>query len=589
MRVVLVLPGSGFRNSSPTSLAGGEHLGLGSIAAYLRGHGHDVAILNYQVEDSLAEAPHTVEQVTKRILAHEPDVVGMSITGLTIGQALVATEELKRSRPSMHICWGGHQAASCAEAILTNERCVDTIVAGDGEIPMLRLVQALDQGTPLSDVPGLWFRQTHNPRGLLSLSEVRMTSKPPEPEIDELPFPARDTLQSLIERSVPVADARIYTSRGCPFRCTFCVYPALDYLKRWRDRSPEKIVEEIRHLRDTYNITHFWFSDDNFTLPSKRSRFRALELAEVLIAEDLGVTYRVLMRADAVAGQEELMEALARSGLTCAYMGLESGSPRRLQYFDKHANPDTYRRAVQIVRKYRIGLQIGFIMFDPLTSWEDLRIDADFLYDLTEMSLYTNYAQTLFAYPGTPVATQLIDMGLLPQDFNYRSGYQEYSYLDPQIGALACVVEGRAQQWVRNDDFFRRLRMLDVPGLYRHHPGIADDVNGLVEEKNAVQNQRGYDLFLALLDLGQAGRLDEAARLIDEHRLATEATIDELIVSLSGLPQHIVQDLSAFKYASLAPVDDDVAAMPEYPHVRVGGEPGAEVTSVERREHWTRT
>ncbi|MGW2373250.1 MULTISPECIES: B12-binding domain-containing radical SAM protein [Kitasatospora] len=552
MRVVLVLPGSGYRNSSPTSLAGGEHLGLGTIAAYLRQFGHEVRILNFQVEDSMFGSPCTAEHVTERVLEDDPDVVGISVTGLTISQALTVTAEIKRRKPALHVCWGSHQAASCAEDILRNEPYVDSIVAGDGEIPMLKLVDALERGEPLSTVPGLWHREVEQSEGTLPLLQIKLTSKPPEPAIDLLPFPARDTLRELIERGIPVTDARIYTSRGCPFRCTFCVYPALGYLRRWRDRSAEKIVEEIRDLRDEFGITHFWFSDDNFTLPSPRSRFRALDLAEALIQADLGITYRVLMRADSVDGQEQLMAALADSGLTCAYMGLESGSPRRLAYLDKHTDPDVYRRAVRLVRKYRIGLQVGFIMFDPFTSWEDLAIDADFLRDIEEAYLYSNLSQVLYAYPGTPIATELVEKGLLPKDFNYKSGYREYAYEQPRIGQLADVLHKAGdKKWTDVDDFYRRLRMIDVPALLRSGPAdLAHEVDAAVESTIKDQSRAGHEFFMAALKAGRAGDLAAVGDLVDGHYHASTHRVRELTSALAAFPKEVVGRFSAFTYVS---------------------------------------
>ncbi|CAM3824392.1 B12-binding domain-containing radical SAM protein [Kibdelosporangium persicum] len=564
MRVALVLPGSGYRNSSPTSLAGGEHLGLGSIAAYLRQFGHEVTILNFQVEDSVFDAVCTPEEVTERILRYDPEIVGISVTGLTIGQALTVTTAIKQRKPHLHVCWGSHQAASCAEEILRREPYVDTIVAGDGEIPMLRLIEALERGEPLSTVPGLWYRDVDESAGMLPLLQIRLTSNPPEPDIDDLPFPARDTLRELLDRDVAIKDARIYTSRGCPFRCTFCVYPALGYLRRWRDRSADKIVEEIKYLRDEFGIDHFWFSDDNFTLPSRRSRFRALELAEVLREAKLGVTYRVLMRADSVDGQEELMKALADSGLTCAYMGLESGSPRRLEYLDKHTNPDVYRRAVSLVRKYRIGLQVGFIMFDPFTSWEDLRIDADFLQDIEETYLYTNMSQVLYAYPGTPIASQLIEKGLLPSDFNYKSGYREYRYEEPRIGELADVLHKAGdKQWVEVDDFFRRLRMIDVPAVYRNHPEeIADEINAAVETKIMSQNRDGYDFFVRALAAGSEGDLAKVSDLVTDHYRTSARRAREMVSTLQAFPAHIVGRFSAFKYAAFSGPGQEIGVPP---------------------------
>ncbi|MDL2123652.1 MAG: B12-binding domain-containing radical SAM protein [Deltaproteobacteria bacterium] len=541
MNVVLVLPGSGVRLSSPTSLAGAEHLGLGSIAAYLRSLGHHVTILNFQVEESLASSEDAAVYSADRIISYDPDIIGMSITGLTIAQALRITTRIKEEKPDLHVCWGSHQASSCASDILGNESCVDTIVAGDGEIPMQHLLEVIGDGGDFSQVPGLWYRDN---------GSVKMTGEPPEPPLDSLRWPARDTLEYLLRRNICIKDARISTSRGCPFKCSFCVYPALGYLKRWRARKPSDIIEEIKHLATSYGITHFWFSDDNFILPNRKSRQRVEELADKLIDEDLGITYRVLMRADAADGQGKLLAKLARSGMTCVYMGIESGSPRRLKYFEKNTGPDVYRRAIKLVRDHGIGLQIGFIMFDPMTSWDDLEEDTRFLHDIQEMYLYTNYCQVLLTYPGTLFASRLVDKGLLHKGFNYKSEYRDYIYEDESIGKFADIIESaNTKEQIELDDFFRRLRMIDVPGLFRGaDKAIAGRINRDVEDCTLELNEKAYSMFTKLLTIARtSGNHEELSGLLHTHYEFTFNRAKELFLLFKQYPEEVIRDLSAIR------------------------------------------
>ena len=546
MKVVLVFPSSNFRASSPTSAAGLEHLGLGYIAAYLRQCGHQVNILNFHLELAFSTTPPTVASITDKILACEPDVVGMSITGSTISTALSVAYQLKSLKPSLHICWGSHHVATYAKDILNNEPCVDTIMAGDGEISWEKLLIALGTGDSLANVPGVWYRD----RG-----QVVLSSHFPEPDLNTLPFPARDTLAELINRGVKVADARISTSRGCPFNCKFCVDPVLGYQERWRARNASSIIDEIKYLSDTYGIEHFWFSDDNFLLPTPASRQRAIDIANGLIAEKLDITYRVLMRADAVAKHEELIKILAESGLVCIYMGLEAAAPRRLEYFDKHATPDVYTQAVKLVRKHKIGLQIGFIMFDPFTSWVDLELDAQFLHEIEEMYLYSNYCQTLLVYPGTLIVKNLVEKGLLAKDFNYLSEYLSYTYENPQVGKLADVINSAySKEWVEMDDFFRRLRMIDVPALARnkvkYDERMVEGLNREVENKIGELNQKGFDFFLEALNLAKNEQTTKIPALIESHYQHSFKLMVKLVDALEVFPEVMTRHLSALNHLS---------------------------------------
>jgi radical SAM superfamily enzyme YgiQ (UPF0313 family) len=543
MKVVLVFPSSNFRASSPTSAAGLEHLGLGYIASYLRQCRHEVETLNFHLELAFSTNLQTPESVTEKILSCVPDIIGMSITGSTINDALAVAYQIKAIKPSIHICWGSHHVATYAQDILKNEPCIDTIMAGDGEISWQKLLTALEQGDSLSSVPGIWYRDN---------GQVLLSGKFPEPDLNTLPFPARDTLEELVRRGMKVSDARISTSRGCPYSCRFCVDPVLGYEERWRARNASSIIDEIKYLVQTYNISHFWFSDDNFLLPTSASRQRAIDIANRLVEEKLNITYRVLMRADAVAKNEEIIGILAQSGLVCIYMGLEAASPRRLKYFDKQANLDIYCQATKLVRKYKIGLQIGVIMFDPLTSWTDLKLDAQFLHDIEEMYLYSNYCQTLFVYPGTLIVKDLEDKGLLPKGFNYRSEYLSYTYEEPQVGKLAeSINSAYSKEWVEMDDFFRRLRMVDIPALSqifgRSHTWV-DDLNKEVETRIANLNQKGFNFFMNALALSQEEKLAEIPSLIESHYKSSLNLMNDLVRTLMFFPKDVRQHLSALNY-----------------------------------------
>ena len=282
MKVALVLPSSDEKRSSAISQAGAEHLGIGYIAAYLRQKDVPVSIFNFQVDSYLSyweyaekAKPKSIEDCAQQILAAEPDMVGMSITGITIREALGISYRLKELRPQIFIVWGGHQAFYSARDLIEREPCVDAVVASDGEITMGRLVDALAANGPLKKIPGLYLRS----------DEGRMvyTGAPPEPELDDLPEPSRDTLDTLISRGVSVTDARITTSRGCPFKCTFCVDPSLGYRVKWRARCADLVVDEMKNLVDRYGIEFFWFSEDNFIPPTKRGRERASRIADLLI------------------------------------------------------------------------------------------------------------------------------------------------------------------------------------------------------------------------------------------------------------------------------------------------------------------
>lgn len=550
-RVVLVLPATDERRSSAISQAGAEHLGLGYLAAYLRRQGHRVFVLNFQVDAYLSywEAadraqPLLIEECARRILELEPDLVGMSITGVTIHESLGIARALKRAMPSLYICWGGHQAYYSARSILEREFCVDSIVAGDGEIALGRLVAALSGGEDLTGIPGLYLR---------SGDQIVFTGSPVEPNLDELPRPDRDTLEELMRRGATVSDARISTSRGCPFQCTFCVDPSLGYRVKWRARSAEGVVEEIQDLAERFGISFFWFSEDNFIPPTRRGRERAARIADLLIDRGLDIGYRALLRADAIDGERELLRRLVQSGLRSVYIGIESGSPRRLEYFKKLETPDLYQRVLRDLRDARVGLQIGFIMFDPLTSWDDLLMDAKFLHEVGEMYLYSNFSQVLDVFPGTEISRMLIERGLLDPGFTFDSPYDRYDYEVPEIGSFGRACQrAYCEELVEFDKLFQRIAVVDLPGLWRmeaqgrvQHVGAAQEiVDGCLSRLNDL----GFGFFIDSLELARSRWNEEAFAIRwGDHLRQGRQFREHLVRDLGRLPSALTRHLTSLR------------------------------------------
>jgi radical SAM superfamily enzyme YgiQ (UPF0313 family) len=558
-RVSLVLPSSDEKRSSAISQAGAEHLGLGYIAAYLRAAGHHVDIFNMQVDNYLSywelaeDGPaKSTDETVAQILAAEPDVVGMSITGITINEALRMSYRMRELRPRMPIIWGGHQAFYSARDLMEREPCVDAVVASDGEITMGRLLAAMSAGEPFDKIPGLYLR---TPEG-----RMRYTGPPPEPALDELPEPARDTLEEMIARGLRVTDARITTSRGCPFKCTFCVDPSLGYRNKWRARSADLVVEEMKHLVDRYGIEFFWFSEDNFIPSTRRGRERASRIADLIIESGMKIGYRALMRADAINGERALIQKMMDSGLSCVYIGVESGSPRRLEYFKKQETPEEYRAVLEMLKDLRVGLQIGFIMFDPLTTWDDLRIDGEFLHSVGQMYLYSNYCQTLDVFPGTEISMMLIQRRLLAANFSYDSPYDEYDWEIPAIGKLGkAFMRGYNEEHIDADKLFQRFAVVDLPAIWRRvrdgecSVEVAQTMQAIADQRLGQLNDGGLAFFQDALRIAENGWDQDAfdARR-KQHLELTLGIRDAMWGDLRGrLPADVVADITCLRGVKL--------------------------------------
>jgi anaerobic magnesium-protoporphyrin IX monomethyl ester cyclase len=467
-RFTLVLPRTESMRSSAVSMAGAEHLGLGSIAAYLRLQGYSVTQLNYQLStffnawDGLSDprSSYSAEAIAAEILDTEPDVVGICVTSMTLLESIRICELVRAARPQTVLGLGGPHAILCAKDLMATFDVLDFIGLNDGERAMSLIGDALTRGVFPCVIPEAITRADHRDRAVLD--EYRRTPK----GVDHLPVPARDDLLWMLLRA-PISEARITTSRGCNYDCTFCI-DAMRYERMWYARSAVQTVHEMEMLNRRLGITHFWMSDDNYITGAPVSRRRAVEIADLLAERELDVTYRVRFRSDTFVHAPGLLARLAESGLVAAFVGLEAGSAEQLERFKKRTTVDQHKVCVAQMREQGIALQCGFIMYEPYASFDDLEASATFLCEIDEMYLESNFTHSLDVFPGTEIADDMARDGLLHPGFDATSPYDAYDFNDPAVGALAKAIElSHNPDTVTRDKWLYRYRTNLLPRAYR--------------------------------------------------------------------------------------------------------------------------
>jgi hypothetical protein len=196
-------------------------------------------------------------------------------------------------------------------------------------------------------------------------------------DLDALPFPMRSELAVRAARGV---SPYVLGSRGCYNQCSFCYLNSFYGVgPRWRGRSPENILSELRELGSRERFEYFYFADANFFGPGRSGQERAARLAEVLRSEFPGVGFGLECRANDI--QRETMGALRAAGLRHVFIGVESGCDKTLRRMRKGVRAGTNARAVGMLRDLGIRVSLGFIMFDPDSTLEEVRESFEFLKD----------------------------------------------------------------------------------------------------------------------------------------------------------------------------------------------------------------
>ncbi len=446
VRILLAYPGHpGIRPGDQE-----EHLGMGYLAASLRENGHEVDILDGSAE-GLGHR-ETAREIWKR--RHQFDMLGLSCLfadSLKITGRLASW--LKNKGLRQHITVGGHPPTFVYREILEKWPAIDSVVIGEGEDTLRELADALDRERSFSAIAGLAARE-----------DGEIVIGPPRPmlqNLDSLPFPARDTVAQH-NQTTPITTASILKSRGCYWRCSFCDTSAFYRLsagRPWRSRTPGLVVDEMEQLVREHGVRHIRFWDDNFIGPGRLGKRLAGQLATEILERDLKMSYSMECRVNDI--DPELFSRLKESGLTRVFLGIESGIQRSLDTFNKGVSVAQNAAAIAMLRELGLDVRVGFILFDPYTTLEELSANMEWLRTnvgpvSSIRKILTQPLNILEVYEGAPIIDRLRQEGLLRGDF---TGYR-YQFADRRVNALVKTLRVLQAAGFPARGVFRRLQVL---------------------------------------------------------------------------------------------------------------------------------
>ena len=361
-------------------------LGLLYISAFLKQQG----IIN-QVFDSTFSDKAALDQL---LAEWQPDVVAIYTNLMTKLNVLDIAKRIKENYPEVKVVMGGPDVSYNTANYLKNG--ADYVVIGEGENTMFELVQFLEQ-TPEAqphDISGLAFMDADG-------NEVKTAARVKVRDINELPIPNRDAIP--IDKYLDAwkshhgqSALNVSTQRGCPYTCKWCSTAV--YGQSYRRRSPEKVVEELKEIKEKYNPDTIWFVDDVFTVSHKWLK----AFVEALDAAGFTIPFECISRADRM--NEEVIGLLKKAGCFRVWIGAESGSQKIIDAMDRRVSVDQVRNMIIETRK--AGIETGtFIMLGyPGETEEDIKETINHL----KISNPDHFTITV-AYPikGTSLYTEI--------------------------------------------------------------------------------------------------------------------------------------------------------------------------------------
>ncbi|HEY6334318.1 MAG TPA: radical SAM protein [Alphaproteobacteria bacterium] len=427
------------------------------IAGYARDRGYSVEIID---SDAEGWGPETV---AAKVASRRPRLVGMIVFG---HQPSASTQQMAAAGPVCRaikdaapdqkiIIVGGHVAALPERTL--REEAVDFACNGEGPATVEELLAVLRGPEPhdFSKVQGLVHWQGGEVCNNLSAPLIKELDKDLHGNVwDLLPMAKyrAHNWQCFGDLASRQPYASIYTSLGCPYKCTFCCINAPFGANRYRMRSPQAVAAEIGHLHDTYGIKTYKIIDEMFVLNERH----VLAICDELIARNYDLNIWAYARVDTV--KPHMLGKLRKAGVRWLALGIESGSEHVRDGAEKSFSQAEIVGIVRQIQEAGINVIGNFIFGLPDDDLETMRETLELAVELN--CEFANFYSAM-AYPGSQLYRMAVEQGwALPERW---TGFSQHSYdclpLPTEKLAAAEVLKFRDEAFHR---YFANKRYLDM-------------------------------------------------------------------------------------------------------------------------------
>lgn len=304
-----------------------EPLELEYVAANL--NGHELMIFDHLVERGFK----------RRFINFEPDVVVSSCYKTGTNEVIKIFRIVKSINPNCITIVGGVHATLVPEDFA--DISVDIVGIGDGTFLLAEIIDKIQNSLPLKDVPGIAVP-------IAEKKLIKSAKRPYMPKADTLPFPRRDLVKHLKNKYYYLMHKPVVTMKttwGCWYKCNFCftwkITDGFPY-----SRSPESIIEELLTIEEK----EIYIVDDIFLINNKRLD----KLASLIKEHNIKKNYLCYARADFIVENESVIKEWALLGLVAVFVGLDAVTEKELIDMNKQLPVDYNKRAIEILRKYKV-------------------------------------------------------------------------------------------------------------------------------------------------------------------------------------------------------------------------------------------
>jgi len=427
MKILLVMPSvdNGYwkklgKKVGPRS----EPLSLLYIATYLNQNGHKAEVVDCEAEGV------SLEELEDRIRKGNYDCVGVAMLTPLYSQAVNICKAVKKIDSKIKTIVGGSHPTLRSKGTIEDEASIDIAAVGEAELTFLDLLDAFEGKKELRDVNGIVFR--HN------TTVIQTRAREKVQDLDLLPIPDRNLINmSLYRPSVSyykrLPAYTIITTRGCPYRCTFCATAKTGY----RMHSVERVIAEMKILVEGYGAKEILIRDDTFTL----NRQRTIDLCNAIIERGLNkkIIWDCITRANLV--DKELLVKMKQAGCWGMHFGVEGGTQKLIDSIHKDTTLETIEKAFRLCREVGINTRAYMMLGMPGSTREDDLTTIEFA-----KKIDPDWAQFTICtpYPGTQMYDEQVKVGNVSSDWDTFQTWGGFSETD-----LPWVADGRTSEEIK--------------------------------------------------------------------------------------------------------------------------------------------
>lgn len=393
--------------------------GIAYLGAIAKNEGHEVMLIDGGLQ--------TILKITAEARKYSPDLVGVTCWTIDRGMVWKLCAALKEVVPGAFLILGGPHATMYPDHMFEKTHA-SAVVIGEGEETFAELLVTLSGGGDLTSVAGIVLKGKD---GSVFYTSGRLPIK----DISSIPFPYYNGFKNFSFSMyngftwLPQPTAAIISSRGCVFDCAYCASVRF-WGRRWRSRSPENVLAEIKWLVEKFRIRSIFFYDDNFPVNKKR----VIAICEGIRNNDWNLKWSCCSNVKML--NRDLLEVMKDSGCVSIDFGVESGSNKILKNINKQQTSEDIIKAFDLVHEAGIATRAYLMVGSPGENKATIDETIELVGRIKPLSLGANI---LWLLPGTAIYEDAVKNGFISEDYWLKFDEVPYNLQEHSLKVLETL------------------------------------------------------------------------------------------------------------------------------------------------------